>query len=394
MTGLQGEAHTAGYWPPAASRASSTRLAGSAVRHIAITVAALLGIGFFHHVVPHSAHLWHNVFQWLYYLPVVYAATNFGLRGGLGAAAAAAFGYLPHFADAAASPDQLVVQYAEVTVLFLVSAVTGVLADRERKRARELRKTTEELNRVNRELQESFEHVKRADRLAAVGQLSAALAHEIRNPLASIRGAVHVLGDPKTSDDLRQEFRGILKKECSRIESLLTDLLDFARPRLPEYVEVDIANKMDSVIALVAHTAARSGVTLRKDVAAGTPALECDPIQLKQVVLNLTLNAIQAMPEGGEVLLSARQQGSNMLIQVKDEGCGIRPEHLDKIFDPFFTTKDKGTGLGLSVAHQIVTQHGGSIRVEPNARKGVTFSVLVPLDHRRRFGARTDSGGR
>ncbi|MBI3697625.1 MAG: sensor histidine kinase [Acidobacteria bacterium] len=362
-----------------------TPILGRALRNenVIRIVLALVGIGFAslaHYITPPSLLLWHIIFQRLYYLPIVYAAIYFGWRGGMAAAALSSICYIPHIVMVwSHEPRYMVDQFAEIVVFFLVGIVTGLLADREQKRKRELEQTTQQLSKVYRELQDSFEQLKRADRLSAIGQLAASLAHEIRNPLASIEGAVNVLDQPETSDDMRVEFRGIIRKECRRLNQLLTNLLDFARPRQPEYQQVAIYQKLDSIVALVAHEAGRHGITFRKDVPASTPTIECDPEQLRQVVLNLALNAIQAMPQGGEIAFSARPEGPDMLIQVKDQGCGIREEDLDKIFDPFFTTKESGTGLGLSVAHRIVTQHGGTITVERNTDKGMTFSVLLPL---------------
>ncbi len=225
-----------------------------------------------------------------------------------------------------------------------------------------------------------MEQLRRADRLSAVGQLAASLAHEIRNPLASIQGAVSALDHGGASDEICRELRAIIWKESGRLQRLLTGMLDFARPHPVEYRIVDVTQHLDSVINLVVHTATKSGITLRKEVPPGTPSLECDPEQLMQVILNLALNAVQAMPEGGEIVLSARQQGSDMAFQVRDQGVGIDAGHLDRIFDPFFTTKPNGTGLGLAVAHRIASQLGGGIEVRANhPNKGTTFSVIVPL---------------
>lgn len=347
---------------------------------VAIIGSALAVIALVHQLTPHSSHLWHNVFQWLYYLPVVLAATYFGLRGGLLTGAAAAVGYIPHFLEADNSPDYLAVQYAEVLVLFLVATVTGLLAGREHKRREQLQKTLHKLHRANRNLQSSREQIRRADRLAAIGQLASSLAHEIRNPLAGIRGAVHVLEQPETTDEVRHELRQIVKKECQRLEGLLTAMLDFARPRLPEYQEVDIGRKIDSVLLLVAHAAARAGVTIKKQLAVDLPTLDCDAEQFKQLILNLTLNAVQAMPEGGVVLIEARTECASMRIDVTDQGCGILPEQIDRVFDPFFSTKESGTGLGLAVCHQIVAQHRGTITLESGGQgQGTIVSVLLPL---------------
>lgn len=348
-------------------------------RELCAIIGATLFIGLLHHVVPHSAELWHNIFQWLYYLPVVYAAAHFGLRGGLGAALLASLGYIPHFVMDVGSPENLANEIAELCVLAIVSTVTGVLADREHRRRAELEKTTRELENANRDLQSSFEQLRRADRLSAIGQLAASLAHEIRNPLGSIGGALAVLDDPAIDAGLRSELRGIVNKEFTRLERLLTNLLDFARPRVPEYRDSDIGKTFDTVIELVGHAAGRSGIQLRMEVAPEMPAFEGDPEQLRQVILNLTLNAIQAMPSGGEIVLAAQQENSSVLIQVRDQGAGISAEDLGRIFDPFFTTKANGTGLGLAVSHQIIAQHNGSLKAERNSGPGMTFSIVLPM---------------
>lgn len=344
----------------------------------AAIASCFLLVGVLHHVIPHTSVFWHTLFQWLYYALVVFAAARFGLRGGLVASAAAVIGYIPHLADPD-SPVALENYSAQLIVLVLTSAVTGMLADRERRRREQLQAALDELDRVHRELQAGVEQLRRADRLSAVGQLAASLAHEIRNPLASIQGAVSALDHGGAADETCREMRGIIWKECGRLQRLLTGMLDFARPHAAEYRMADVSQKLDSVINLVVHTATKNGITLRKEVSPGIPSLKCDPEQITQVVLNLALNAIQAMPEGGEIVLSARQQGSNILMEVRDQGFGVDCSHLDKIFDPFFTTKENGTGLGLAVAHQIVSQHGGRIKVENNLDKGMTFSVILPL---------------
>jgi signal transduction histidine kinase len=127
----------------------------------------------------------------------------------------------------------------------------------------------------------------------------------------------------------------------------------------------------------------RQPIRLSTVSAPDVPAITCDPEQIKQVLLNLTINSVQAMPDGGEIVLSTRVDGGRVVIDVKDQGPGIGAEHLDRIFDPFFTTKDTGTGLGLSVAHQIASQHGGILNVTNNSERGTTFSLSLPVQHGR-----------
>jgi two-component system, NtrC family, sensor histidine kinase HydH len=347
---------------------------------VSVAVASMMAATLLHYLTPPSAFLWHNLFQRLYYLPIVYAAVYFGWRGGLLVSGCSTLCYIPHIVLAWRHlPEYAVNQYAEIIVFVLVGAVTGVLSDKERKQRRELYASTTQLARVYGQLHESFEHLKRADRLSAIGELAAGLAHEIRNPLASIEGAASVLERPETSEDIRTELFGIIQKECRRLTRLLTHLLEFARPRTPQLRVVDLEHVIDSIVLLLTHTAQRSRVTMRKTIPARVPPLECDPDQLKQVILNLTLNAIQAMPGGGEVEMLLTSAASHVVIAVKDQGPGVDSQNLDRIFDPFFTTKAGGTGLGLSVAHRIVTQHGGTITAENNPAGGITFSVHLPL---------------
>ncbi len=333
-----------------------------------------------HYLTPADLRLWHSLFQRLYYLPVVYAGIAFGSVGGLVAGLIAAFLYVPHILTTWSHHHEYAIeQYADIFMFLAVGIVTGVLSDRERSRRAELHVAAQQLKKVNMELQNTFEQVKRADRLSAIGQMAAGLAHEIRNPLASIDGAAEVLEPGGEPEDVRRETLAIIRKECARLFRLLTNLLDFARPREPERRAVNVPHVLDSVIELVRHSGGKR-ITLRRDAPDDLPKLLCDQEHLAQVILNLTINAVQAMPEGGEVRLKARPATGGVLIQVQDEGTGIPKDHLDKVFDPFFTTKDEGTGLGLSVVHQIVTQHGGSVTVEPNADKGMTFFVFFPND--------------
>lgn len=354
-----------------------------AVVAVGIAVATAL-----HYFTSPSLILWHNLFQRLYYLPIVYAAIYLGWRGGLVASIASAACYIPHILMAwHHMPDYAMNQYAEIIVFFLVGTVTGVLADRGMRQRRELAE-------LNRELRDSFEQIKRADRLSAIGQLSASLAHEIRNPLAGIDGAANLIESDQTAPEMRKASLVIIRKEVQRLNRLLTNLLDFARPRKPEFQTVHAGRLIDAIIALAGPAAQQKGIKLRKDVPALVPAFECDPEQMKQVILNFAINAVQAMTGAGEILLAARQHVSFVVISVRDQGPGIDDEDLDKIFNPFYTTKDAGTGLGLSVVYQIVNQHGGDVRAERNPEGGMTFSLTIPLKQRRGVEQEAHSGSR
>lgn len=352
-------------------------------------VASIIIIGLVRQLAPHTAILLHNILQNLYVLPIVVAALYRGWRGGLLAAifsgvcdTAFTLGTLPAHGS---FQDHLAGQSAEMVDFVLVGLVAGILADRQREQKKVLQKTTEQLGLVYKELQENFERMKRTERLYAIGQLSAGLAHEIRNPLASLSGAIGILRRNPSAIEKRSECLDIMNKECQRLNNLLTSFLDYAKPRPPRLLKIDISSVLDSVIGLVSHTLDQKTISLRKETALQLPVVECDPELLKQVLVNLLINAIQASPNGGEILLQARIRGSDLIIQVRDQGSGVSSENLDKIFDPFFTTKEHGTGLGLSVAYQIVEQFGGNLTAEKNPDNGMTFSVLLPMHPKKTY---------
>lgn len=343
-----------------------------------LAIAALIALtSAGHYLTPSSQLLWHGIFQRLYYLPVVLAAIWFGWRGGLLAALVCGLAYIPHIQMAWAHMHHYTMeQYAEIFMFFSVGAVTGLLSDMEKRRRQELQRTAEELGKVYNELQATFEQVRRADRLAAIGQLAAGLAHEIRNPLASIDGAAEVI-EAGASGEVKAETLRIIRQECVRLNRLLAGLLDFARPRPPEWRDVVVREVLDSVVELVRHSAGKN-VRFETHSPEDLPALRCDREQLAQVVMNLALNAAQAMPGGGTVRLSAVPDAGGVLIIVTDEGEGISGEQMEKVFEPFFTTKMSGTGLGLAVVQQIVVRHGGTVKATRNDLRGMTFAIYLP----------------
>jgi signal transduction histidine kinase len=221
--------------------------------------------------------------------------------------------------------------------------------------------------------------MKRAERLSAIGQLSAGLAHEIRNPLASIAGAASILRRNEAADPKSSKCLDIIQSECKRLNGLLTTFLNFARPRPPHLQQATVDSILDSVITLAQHAISTKNIDFRREIKPGLPPIECDPEQMTQVLLNLVINATEASEAGSVVTLVADQTDDMIRIRVVDQGSGVAPEDIDKLFNPFFTTKETGTGLGLPVAHQIVTQMGGLLTAHRNPEGGMTFSIAFPL---------------
>ena len=211
------------------------------------------------------------------------------------------------------------------------------------------------------------------ERLAAVGRLTAALAHEIRNPLASLSGAVQLLAEER-SDPLHD----IVHREVKRINGLVEELLDQARPLVIQRQSMDPRPVIEEVgMSLQLDLRYRDRIDVQVDVTDCAP-VSLDPGRFRQVMWNLMLNAAQAIPERGTVRLTARRDGADLLVSVSDSGVGIPAEAQQRLFDPFFTTRNGGTGLGLSTVHRIVTAHGGTIRVDSEPGQGATFIMRFP----------------
>ena len=343
-------------------------------------IAAITLVAMLHYITP-TTHFWiHPLLHRAYYVPILLAALWFGWRGGLVASTVASISYIPHIMMAWKSqPEYTAAQYVEIGMFFVISTLIGILADHERAQRHRVEETARKLAEVNTQLQKSFEQLRRADRLSALGELSAGLAHEIRNPLGSIEGAVQILGRPKLPDETRREFTDLASNEVVRLKGLLTNFLEFARPQPPRIMAIEIGSLLDSVAKLASETATMAGVAVRAESTEGLPAISVDPEQIKQVLLNLVINAVQATPNGGRICLRANREGDWVRAEVEDEGVGIPSEDLERIFDPFFTTRSNGTGLGLSIAYQIVSQHGGHIATSRNLQRGMTFSVTLPV---------------
>lgn len=340
----------------------------------ALTIAACLAaITIAIHITGDAPSLWRKFLQYLFFLPGVIAAFWFGWRGGLITAVLATLCYAPSLTSLTAD------QAGESLDLLLIGSLLGFLADREHRKTRLLEKATADLSAAYHQLQSNVERWKQAERLSAIGQLSAGLAHEIRTPLAAIEGAAELLRSDRADSALRDEMTAILQKESKRLNRLLTELLDYARPRRPEFRTAELAPIVSSVVRLLQVQATKKSLTLRAEIPATVPPLECDPEQLRQVLLNLTMNAVQAADAPGEVTIQAAPSHAGISLEVLDQGPGIPSEVRAHLFEPFFTTKHDGTGLGLAVARQIVETHGGNIAIEPNFPRGARFLIGLPI---------------
>jgi two-component system NtrC family sensor kinase len=241
--------------------------------------------------------------------------------------------------------------------------------------------------RLYENLKQSQDTLRRADRLSSLGLLTAGLAHEIRNPLVAIRTFTQLLPERYEDAEFREGFQGLALKEVDRICGLINDLLSFARPSRPNVAEENMNDIVDGIGRILETEAKEKGVEITREFGAELPKVWIDREQMKQVFMNLILNAIQAMKQGGAIFISTRpyskneagQVGQFVQVEIRDTGIGIPAENLDHIFDPFFTNKDEGSGLGLSISHQIVQEHGGYMTVESKVGNGTSFFVNLPV---------------
>ncbi len=235
------------------------------------------------------------------------------------------------------------------------------------------------------EIRSMEDSVRRKDRLAAVGRVAAGLAHEIRNPLGAMRGAIQVLESTTPKESTQASLMDIIMKESDRLNSIITNFLSYARPAAGEFVETDVGAAIRDTFTLLKHSPdVREGHVLAEDLPAKPVIVSADPTQLKQIFWNLARNAMQAMPDGGKLTVGVRPIPNNRVrITVEDSGRGMSPEQVEKLFEPFAESTTGGTGLGLSIVYQIVKDHNGVINIRSAEGKGTTITIDLPKENRR-----------
>ncbi len=330
-------------------------------RALAAVWVPLLAVAVLHYASPHHAYGVHDVARRLFYLPILFGGTLGGPLGGLAVAGVVLLAYTPHaFLMESVDPASTVQKSLEMGFYGVLGLVSGAIAARSSREQQRQRELTAQLER--------------AARLEALGQLTAGLAHEIRNPLHAMRGSAEILleGVPEGAEE-REVGRALLT-EIDRLSGVLRRFLDYARRRDPELAPVDLGVVVERVSELLRAQAGRQSVTL--DTKARSVTLQADLDQLVQVILGLGLNALQALDGGGRIRLEIVEREGLAGIAVCNDGEPIPEELLERVFDPFVTGREDGTGLGLSVAWRIIDAHGGRIEVENE--DGVCFRVWLP----------------
>jgi len=328
----------------------------------------------------------------IYFLPVVSAAIYFGPLGTLAWTAAASLAYVSLLIPALQEYDISPEGYSILTIRVLFFFVAAILVNRfsveNRRQVQRLRDLSEKLEETNRQLRRAEADARRAERLAALGQLSAGLAHEIRNPLGVIKGSADMLNRKVAgSDPLVAELAGYISSEVNRLNALVVRFLDFARPSKLELRPERLAEIVDRALDAATAAVPNSGVKIERQYAPNVPEIAGDAQLCEQVFVNLITNALQAMQGQDPSLertlrLAIAPEESNgepgVGVIVEDTGPGVPAESREQIFNPFFTSKKDGVGMGLSIVAKIVDDHRGTIRLEENTPRGARFRVFFP----------------
>jgi signal transduction histidine kinase len=232
---------------------------------------------------------------------------------------------------------------------------------------------------VNSELNKAQQQLAQAEKLAALGQLSAAIAHEVNNPLGIIKNYLVILSQSMKKTDKGWSHLKVVKEEVDRIARIIKQLLDFYHPKSENKTLTDIGFLLEDTLSFVEEQFSKNKIWIAKKIASNLPMVEVFPDELRQVFLNLLMNSRDSMPKGGKIEVSARLKKDRLEIEFKDTGSGIEEKDLQHIFEPFYTTKDKGSGLGLWISNEIIKRHGGEIKVKNREdKKGTCFNLILP----------------
>jgi two-component system, NtrC family, sensor histidine kinase HydH len=322
-------------------------------------------------------------------LPLISAATYFGLSGTILSTLAACGVNLLQLVFLSwereyIPPEQMPELVLRLLWFPVIGFLTYQLAKANREKTLTLEATAKELAAANHSLKEAEAEMRRSERLAALGQLTAGLAHELRNPLGTMKSSAELLTRQVAAEnEIAKEMAGYIAAEVDRTNSLITRFLDFARPQHLRLAPGDLTALLDSVVArFERESGAASSVSVYKNYSPDIPKVTFDAELLERALLNLLVNAAQASPAGSVVTVKTKavetSAGPGVEIAVIDRGTGIDPKHLESIFNPFFTTKSEGVGLGLAIVNKIIDEHGGKIAVESAIGEGSVFRVYLP----------------
>jgi len=350
------------------------------------------GVTVLHYSVSVEEWLYHLIFMQLYFIPILIGAFRFGVRGGLGASIVVSLIYLPHiFLQMGETLESIFLQLLQIGIYNIIGYLTGLKAQREKEenlryqRANEdLQTALQKIRNQSERLSDLEEQLRINDRLAIIGELTASLAHEVRNPLGSIRGAAEILKEKLPQENTNSEIFSILIQDTDRLSGVVENYLSFSRRHDKQKTEFDIREIIANSEMLIKSAARKQNIKYYCYYPEEPVLIHANPIELQQVLANLILNALQAMENGGILEISCRVEQSEehtevVRLEIKDTGAGIDSDKLQNVFEPFYTTKKDGTGLGLAIVRRICEENNWTISVESEKNKGTKFILKIPL---------------
>ncbi|OGP90422.1 MAG: hypothetical protein A2157_08230 [Deltaproteobacteria bacterium RBG_16_47_11] len=324
---------------------------------IILIVILLVGITFLHYFTELKEHLYHLSYQGLYFLPVMLAGFWFGLKGGLETSLSITILYLPftimHWYGFSSGDLNSII---EMVLYNTVAVLIGGLRDREKTMQRRLHE---------------------AGRLAAIGKAVSGLAHDLKTPLIAIGGISRLVHNNLEENSPHRKKLHIVVEETQRLEKMIKEMLDFSRPLELHRSKEDMSKVIRQSLAIISDFAQERKVKVEWQSSQNLPLISFDAARMKQALINLLINAIEASSERETVTVQSYQKWRKLIIDVSDHGCGVPVDKKEEIFSPFFTTKENGTGLGLPIAKKIVEAHNGYLEVLENREKGVIFRVMI-----------------
>lgn len=356
---------------------------------LTILISTVL-ISYFHFTTPPDEGHIHLILMQFYLVPILIGAIQFGVVGGFGTALVISIIVAPHIIfQWIGGAQHHLLGYLQIAIYNAIGYLTGLKAQLEKnardhltETAKELTQTLSALERQSEEIAELEEQVSHSERLSVIGELMASLAHELRNPLASIRGSVDILKKELSEQEKRGEFFQILINETERMSGVVENYLALARRSKGVEIDYDISEIIRNTSVLLASRARRDQINIVCNIPDGSMAVKGDPNDLRQILVNLVLNGIQSMNSPGSVSINAMVHGDSerkCIINIEDEGSGIPSDRFERLFEPFFSTKDQGTGLGLSIVKRIVDNRQWQIEVKNREPNGSKFTLSIPL---------------
>lgn len=360
---------------------------------LSLVVVTIL-IGVLHFVTPGFRIFFHDAYRRLSYFPIAIGAILFGIRGGLFLALLSSLSYIPHlYLFWARGPEAYYSEFSEILFYFAAGIVIGLISSREKVLRKKYQELSEKLKisylRLHSQaetLVEAEKQLGKSRQMSALGHVSASLAHEIKNPLASIRGAAEILADEVPEEHPKFEFVRIIKSEISRLNQSVEKVLEYCRGAKDSDPSTDGAGEKSAIKDIIQKAVELlnpqiSGKKIKVTVNIDTTAaqLPVDEAGMHQVMMNLLVNAVDAVSPGGQIDISGTVETSEYRILVCDNGPGIDKETADRIFNPFVTFKEGGTGLGLSISSKIIKRLGGTVELEESPLGGAAFLIKLPV---------------